>query len=551
MAVTPRPVQTYTTFKQILGGLEETYGDRDLFREADGSGGIRATSAREFHDMVCGLGATFDTLGLLDGKVGLLCDTSVKWIAAYFAQVCGGGVIVPIDEKLPPADIRSVIEESGVEALVFSPSTADIIREILPLTEVRYFIPTEGEYDNLKVFPFDSLVQAGLEAASAYLKRDTGSRELAAIVFTAGTTGAPKGVKLSRENIAAAASSALSLLEIGDTCLSMLPVHRADALTLGVIMMLCNGTTVCLGGSQKVREAISLFAPETVLLEPRQVEKMRRRILKQGGEDLRSRMRQSAGRLAKGDDRRESMFEDVRSQQGGNLQHILCSGGHLPAEYAQTFDSLGFDFVECYGMTECAPLVSVNLSRDGEYGSIGLPIPCCEIQLADFNDEDGEGEICVKGANVMVGYYQDPEATEAAVRDGWFHTGDLGYMDDRGYLYLTGRKTDLIALSSGHHVHPEDLEGQLAEHPLIEEVIIYSPQEADGSYQRLAAEIYMSETPAAGAAAEVQRGKIQSVIDDLNGRVAPHEQIAEFRLRDKPFAKTTRKAIQRFRRLEQ
>lgn len=550
MTVTPRPVQTYTTFKEILKGLESNYAGRDVFREADGQGAIHATDAAAFQEMVCGLGATFDTLGLLDGKVALLGNPSVKWIAAYFAQVCGGGVVIPVDEQLPPQDIRRVIEDSGAEALVFSPSMTEVLREIGPqLTEVRYFIPMEGSYDYLKFFRYDDLVQAGAGAADAYLQRDTGSRELAAIVFTAGTTGSPKGVMLSRENIAAAASSALALLEVGGTCLCTLPIHRADALTLGVIMMLCNGTTVCLGGGQSVEESLQLFSPEAVLLDPAQVEAARHRILKQGGSDLRTRLRHSAGLLARGDDRRSTIFQDVRDGFGGSLRLILCSGGYLPAEYIQTFDSLGFDFVECYGMTECAPLVSLNLSRDREFASIGLPIPCCEIQLDSMN-ADGEGEICVKGANVMAGYYRDPEATQAAVQDGWFHTGDLGYMNDRGYLFITGRKADLIVLADGHQVHPEELEGQLAENQLIEEVIVYSPQEPDGSYQRLMAEIFMSEIPAAGAAAELQKGKIQSAIDELNSRVAPHEAITDFRLRDRPFAKTTRQAIQRFRRLE-
>lgn len=550
MTVTPRPVQTYTTFKEILTGLPETYAGRDLFREPDGRGGVRATDAAQFQDMVCGLGATFDTLGLLDGKVALLGDPSVKWIAAYFAQVCGGGVVVPIDEDLPAADIRAIVEDSGAKALVFSASAVDTVREIGPkLTDVRYFIPMEGEFDHPKVFPYDSLVQAGLEAASSYLQRDTSSRELAAIVFTAGTTGAPKGVMLSRENIAAAASSALALVEVGSTCLCMLPVHRADALTLGVIMMLCNGTTVCLGAGLKVNEALARFSPEAVLLDPRQVEKLRRQLLRRGGADLGKRLRSSAGLLAKGDDRRSEMFADVRERLGGSLKLILCSGGYLPAEYPQTFDSLGLDFVECYGMTECAPLVSVNLSRDHAYSSIGLPIPCCEIQLADMTAAE-EGEICVKGANVMVGYYQDPEATAAAMRDGWFCTGDLGYMDGRGYLYITGRKKDLIVLADGQHVHPEEIEGQLAESPIIEEVIVYAPKEPDGTCRRLAAEIFMSELPAAGAAADVQRGKIQAAIDEVNGRLEPSCQIVEFRLRDKPFPKTTQHEIQRFRRSE-
>lgn len=549
MTVAPRPVQTYTTFKEILNGLEDIYAGRDVFREAD-SDGIRATDAKTFKEMVCSLGATLDTLGLLDGKIALLGGPSVRWLAAYFAQVCGGGVVVPVDEKLPPKDIRSVIEDSGAEAVVFSGAMADVLAEIGPvMADVRYFISLDGSFNSLKVFQFDDLVRAGAEAAEAYLKRDTASRELAEIAFTAGTTGEPKGVMLSRENITAAASSALALLEVGQTCLSMLPVHRADALTLGVVMMLCNGTTVCLGGGRAVRDALELFSPEAVLLEPRQVEKLRRRILKQGGDDLRTRLRQSAGLLAKGEDRRSSIFADVRDKLGGRLALILCSGGYLPAEYLQTFDSLGFDFVECYGMTECAPLVSLNHSRDREFGSIGLPIPCCEIQLADLS-EDGEGEICVKGANVMAGYYRDPEATELALQDGWFHTGDLGYMNNEGYLFITGRKADLIVLADGQHVHPEELEGRLLENQLVEEVVVYSPQEPDGSYQRLMAEIFMSETPAAGAAAEVQRSRVQAVIDELNGQTAPHERISDFRLRDRPFAKTTRQAIQRFRRQE-
>lgn len=543
MAFIPNPVPVCKTFKEVLDRMATSYGDRDVFREKDGDG-IRSTSLGQFRDMICGLGTSLDIMGLLNGKVALLGETSVKWIAAYFAQVCGGGVIVPIDRELPDEEIAAVLEDSGAQAVIFSPSYAQTMEAIAPqLGSVRYYIPMEGEFNNLRSFSYDRLVKAGSESASGYLDRATDPEEMAALLYTSGTTGAPKGVMLSQQNITAAASNALKLIDVGDTCLSVLPIQHTYEFTHGVVMMFINGTTICISDSLRYFAAnLRLFRPDTLLLVPLFVKTLYSYIWNQAEKDGQA---EEIRRLYEDGDR-DGVYARIRDYVGGRLRVIISGGAPLAVWYPKAFDDMGFDFLEGYGITECAPLVSVNPNRCKEYDSIGLPIPCCTIRLDEFGSE-GEGEICVKGPNVMIGYYKDPQATAEVMRDGWFHTGDLGRLDEKGYLHITGRRKDLIVLENGKNVHPEEIEGYLTELPLVTEAVVWAPMDAGGTQKALEAEIYVGEAAPEGADEAELYALLDAQITDLNHRIPGYKQIVRFHIRPQPFEKTTKKSIKRFR----
>lgn len=542
MAFTPNPVPPCSTFKDVLEVMEKSYGDRDVFREKD-NGKIRTTSLQQFRNMVGGLGSSLGTLGLLSGRVALLGETSVKWIAAYFAQVCGGGVIIPVDRDLPDTEIANILNDSGAQAVIFSADYTDTVAAIAPqLQSVRYFIPMDGEPDIPGAYPYGRLVEAGEETAGRYFERTTDPHEVAAILYTSGTTGTAKGVMLSQENITASASNALKLIDIGKTCLSVLPIHHTYEFTHGVIMMFINGTTICISDSLRYFTAnLQLFQPDTLLLVPLFVKMLYSYIWTQAEKD--GRKEEAERLLAAGD--REGVYALVRGCVGGKLRVIVSGGAPLAAWYPKAFDEMGFDFLEGYGITECAPLVSVNPNRCKAYTSVGLPVPCSSVRIEEV--QDGEGEICVKGPNVMIGYYKNPEATCEAIVDGWFHTGDLGRMDDGGYLHITGRKKDLIVLQNGKNVHPEEIEEYLGALPLVTEAVVWAPMDERGAQKALEAEIYVGDAaPADMPEAEI-RAQLDAQIREMNHTIPGYKQVVRFRIRKEPFEKTTKKSIKRFR----
>ena len=509
----------FKNFRELINGAPSCYGGRDMFRIKQ-NGAVRGISAEEFWAMVEGLGSALLEMGLLDAKVAVIGDALLEWIVTYYAAVCGGGVIVPVDKELPEGEILNVLKDSGAKALVYSRSYEPVVQAIRgQAVTVKHFIEMEGG--------LPPLIEKGAALGNeAYNDRAIDENALAALLYTSGTTGRSKGVMLTQKNIIRCAEGANQMFVTGDTSMLVLPMHHSYGFAMGVVQMMAKGASICISDSPRYFfQNLALFKPDTMFLVPAYVELIYKRIqafLKEGGKK-----------------------EDINSALlGGNVKYLICGGAPLAAFYPPAFRELKLSLLEGYGITECAPLVSVN--RDAFYadGSVGLPIACCEVKIND--PKDGEGDIFVRGDNVMLGYYQNEPATKEVMHGGWFDTGDIGRIDENGFLYITGRRKNLIVLSNGKNVHPEEIEDYLLRIPEIKEVVVYAKEEDGVGEVMLAAEIYPGEEARAALGAAL-KDKLRDEISKVNRSLPGYKQVQDFSLRDKEFEKTTKKSIKRFR----
>ncbi len=538
-------------FRELLFNLPQYYEGKDVFREVDGEG-IAPTSAEQFKDMVVGLASALADLGVLpDGKVAVIGETSVKWIAAYFAAVTGGGVIVPVDKELPDDEIAEVINDSGAVAVVYAKSYSGVIRGIQDnLKAVRHYIGMAGGGDGH--LAFDELVdKCRAPGDAAYMATNLDENALSSLLYTSGTTGKSKGVMLTQWNILQDARGLVKLVKYRPTTMSVLPIHHSYEFAAGIMAALMAGTTICINDSlRNFMPNLQRFSPHMMYIVPAFAEMIYARIwqgAKAAGSEqqLKAAIVKSNALLEQGEDRRAAFFSGIKEQLGGNLEFMISGGAPLPKHVPAAFRELGITLIEGYGITECAPVVSVNPDQQPKDGSIGLPIFCCDVKIKDKNVE-GNGEIWAKGDNVMLGYYKNPAATAEVMEDGWFNTGDIGYMDEDGYLFITGREKNLIVLSNGKNVYPEEIEGYLMRVPYIKEVMVYAPLEDGLSEVRLMAEVFVDEQKRAEMDAAALQSELEADIAEVNKTLPTYKQVRDVRVRDREFEKTTKKTIKRF-----
>ncbi len=507
----PRPV--LKGFRQLLDWRAGETPDSIAFQYKDKSLLVSVTYA-QFRTEVDALAAFFHTQGLRDAKIAVLGENSYPWILTYFAVVLSGNVIVPIDKELPTEDMISLLQRCGAKALVYSSSFEDVAQAAQAAGAVKTaFSMTE--------FP------AILKSRSDPIPIPTDESAVCAIIYTSGTTGDPKGVMLTQKSLMTDTVAACQNVYIAGGSLLTLPLHHTFAFTTSVLAMLVYGVPISINKSLRTFQAdMRTYKPQNMFLVPLYVETLYKGIWKAAREQNKERLLRTLIKISSllrrcGLDLRRKLFRSVLEQFGGRLDLIVCGGAFLEQRYIDGMEDIGIQVLNGYGITECSPVVAVNRNRWAKPGSIGLPLPCCDVKIQD-------GEICVKGSLVMVGYFQDEAATAAAIQDGWFHTGDLGYLDEDGFLFITGRKKNLIILSNGKNVSAEELEAQILQIARAEEVVVY---EEDG---HITAEIFSETTDG-----------IREEIMALNQKLPSYKRIQRVKFREIPFEKTTTRKIKR------
>ena len=537
----------------MLHHAGHAYKGRDMLRIRIEGRQIRGIGHQTFLDDMNALGNALLGLGLADKNIAIIGPTSYEWLVSYFAVLCGVGAAVPIDKELQDDEIANIIADSEAACVIFAGEYQDTMQSIaasLPeaLCYINMGLP-EAKDGSLGLY---GLIERGKQEKRGYEQREIDETSMASLLYTSGTTGKSKGVMLSQKSILAASEGGLSLLEIGKACLSVLPVHHSFECTHGIVMMIQNGTTICINNSLRYfADNLKLFQPDAVFLVPLFIERLEYMIWKDAREknreeELRALIAKSNDEMKRGIDNRDEYFRDIKELFGGNLKLLLCGGAPLPARLMRSFREMGIMLVVGYGITECSPLVSVNGNRCYRDGSAGVPIPCCEVKIVDV-DGNGEGEIWVKGDNVMLGYYKNEQATRQAMKDGWFDTGDIGHFDEDGFLFVTGRKKNLIVLSNGKNVYPEEIEDFIKQRiSYISEIVVYAPLVNGMNEKSLCAEVYLQEEYTAGKEAEEIRAKLDQDIQKVNRLLPAFKSIQQLRIRDCEFEKTTKKSIKRF-----
>ena len=505
----------FNNLKELVK-LRESFDNKVAFKYKEHKQ-IKTKSATEFREDIDFLGTYLFNLGVKSSKVALIGENSYEWILSYFAVVNGGNVIVPIDKELSDDDIIALIDKCGIDAVIYSDSYAEVADRV---KNVKL----------LNMRDFDEYISAGKKLIEAgdreYKDYAVDSNSLCAIIYTSGTTGASKGVMLSHKNISADVISACQNVYIAGDSMLTLPLHHTFAFSAGVVVMLLYGLTICINTSLRTfKDDLLLYRPQNICVVPLYVETLYKNIWAAAKEQkkdklLKMMMPVSSALHKMGIDIRRKLFQSVIAGLGGKLDLIISGGAPINEKYINFFTSIGVTVLNGYGITECAPVVAVNRNKCFIEGSVGLIISCNQVKVK-------EDEILVKGDNVMLGYYDNEQATSDAFDDGWFKTGDLGYIKD-DYLFITGRKKNLIILSNGKNVSPEELESLIQNIPNVTECIVYAENDV------ITAEIYA-----------LNPDGIQDGIKELNKSLPLYKQIQRVKFRETEFAKTTTKKIKR------
>ncbi len=554
----------------------ECFGDKTLYEYRE-NGELRRFSFRDNLEHMNRLGTAFAELGIMGGRVAIIGETHPHYMTAYFATVNGGGVIIPLDRDLGDDDIAGFVRVSEATALVYTESFSrriDGLHEKLP--GVKVFIPiTGGDSDRAgNIYPMEELLERGKKLLESGDTRFTSHKidlePMCAILFTSGTTGTSKGVMLSQRNLTAATNASCLSMQYDDrnTFVSVLPMHHSYEVTCGHFAIQNLGASIYINdGLKNTMKSFAYFKPNALMLVPLYVETIYKRIW---GEINKKGMRRKVELAMKlsdlllslGMDMREKFFGQITQAFGGNLRSIVCGGAPLAPKLVKDFYSFGVFLLEGYGITECAPLVAVNSPGKVRYHSVGQPVYGCKVKIdteggdtvtyvndkADRNHRAAGpcGEILVKGENVMLGYYKNEEATrQAFTDDGWFRTGDIGYMDKDGYIYITGRKKNVIILSNGKNIFPEELEEKLSHIPGVGESVVLGRKNESGEVVTTAV-IYPDPEYFGDKTSGEKLAALREIITEFNRTLPVYKQIRAVDLRETEFEKTSSRKIKRF-----
>lgn len=517
---------------------------------------VTYTQAR---DDIRALGTEEISMGLRDKKCAIIGTCSKGWIYSYFSLMAIGAVTVPLDKEMPAEDLAATIAKAECTAVFYGAEAAAKLPVIREKSGAGLFICMNGEAAEGDLHT-DAMTAAGnaklIAGDRSYFDYEIDADRLASIVFTSGTTGKGKGVMLSTKNIVSDMTQGMYNFDITPKTLMLLPPHHTFGSTVNIVGHYSQGSELYLtSGIKYLMKEMQEQKPRHLIFVPLFVETLYRRIWAQAEKSgeaatLRKGIKLSNGLRKAGIDMRRKIFKKVLDNFGGNLEMIICGGAALNQDIIDFFDAIGITILNGYGITEASPLISCNRNEWQKNGSVGTPIIGEEVKIAD-PDDNGEGEICVKGPNVMLGYYKDPEATAAVFdKDGFFHTGDYGRLDSDGWIYITGRLKNLIIFSNGKNVYPEEIENELSRIRGVLEVVVYAGESKSNPQKEvIVAEIYPDFEQLKADGIDTDE-KIQNYFNEnvkaANGRMAPYKKVGLVKIRKTEFIKNTSRKITRF-----
>jgi long-chain acyl-CoA synthetase len=508
--------------KDMLWQKNEKMPEKNAFTYAKRRGGIVEKTYHDFYSDVNALGAWEYMNGMNGVHIAVIGENSYEWLTAFFSIVNGGNVAVPIDKELPKEEVVKLVKKADVSAVFCSDAYMELVSALenvsaFSMSEMENYIK-EG-----KTYIEDGNAQ--------YLDYRPDKKKMCCILFTSGTSGESKGVMLSHENIAEDINGSCKLFVLEGNTIAVLPFHHAFGLVVGVLMVFNYGYTTHINSSLKrIQKDLQIAKPQTMFLVPLFIETFSRQIWagaqKEGKAKLLKRIMKLSNFLLKfGIDIRKKCFSSVRAVFGGELQYIISGGAGIDAKYIREFRSFGVEILNGYGTTECSPCAAVNRNHYHKDGTVGLPVPGTSARISK------DGEVLISGSHVMLGYYNDEAATSEVLHDGWYHTGDLGKIDKDGFLTLTGRKKNLIILSNGENISPEEIEKDFLKDMAVNEVVVY---ENTGI---ITAEIYPEEEHMNDT------DYFQMLMKRVNKDRPVYKQVGKVLLRDTEFSKNTSKKI--------
>lgn len=515
-----------------------------------------------FKKDVEGLATSLLAMGLQGKKVAVISSNRYEWCTTYLATTTGGMVIVPLDKALPENELQSLIRRSGAEAIVCEAKYIEAIKNTTE-SNLKYIISMDETIEKDVIF-YQDLLNQGKKL------RENGNREYEAIsidpeamsiiLFTSGTTNVSKGVMLSQKNICSnlQAIAMYSRMLPTDTLLSVLPIHHTFECTITFLIGFYFGSTVVFcEGLKYIQKNMQEFKISAFIGVPLILENIHKKVWKsieeQGKTKLIKTMIVITKILAKiGIDIRRKVFKPILDQFGGELRIVFVGAAPLDKKIIKSFNDFGVELVQGYGLTETSPVVSCESDKKKKPGSIGFPLSNLELKIVD-PDEEGIGEITVKGPSVMLGYYENEEATNKSMKDGWFSTGDYGYLDKKGYLYISGRKSDIIVLKNGKNIYPQELEFLLNKIPAVLETMVFARNKTSMDTTLCAKIVYDKEQieEVHGEKTEEELKEIfWQKVKEVNQTLPDVKHIKEIVITDEPLAKTTTQKVKRYEEIK-
>ena len=561
-----KPIHKFTKFndlKDMLKKSGEQFGDRPayIFKTKE-KGKFNQITHKEFREEIDALGTSLINMGLKDKRIAVISENRYEWGVAYLAAVTGTGVVVPLDKALPDNEIESLIVRSEADAIFYSYKYDNIMNKLNKekSTNVKFFISMDLDKNEDEVYSQKQLIKEGKKLIEKgnrdFIDAKIDNEKMGIMLFTSGTTAQSKAVMLSHKNIVSNLMDISATIKIdeNDVLLSFLPLHHTFECTVGFLYAISKGSAIAFcDGIRHIAENIKEYKVSAMISVPILYEAMYKKIMKtiekQGKlEVVKKGIKISNFLLKFGIDIRKKLFKEVHQNLGGKLRLLVAGGAALDPEAEKGFNDLGIKMYQGYGLTETSPVIAAEDDKYRRIGSIGKAFPSLDVKLADVNEE-GIGELLVKGPTTMIGYYNNEEATKETIEpDGWLHTGDLARIDKDGFIFISGRKKFVIVLKNGKNIYPEELEALLNKIEGVKESFVYGKPEDDGDYKISAKLQYdkelMKEIYNVDEEKDIKETLWQEV-KKINKTMPTYKYVKDIIVKEEDFIKTTTQKIKR------
>ena len=561
---------SYDNLRDMINKTTEKFSDKTAFivkTKNENKISYRDVTFKEYKEDVNALGTALISLGLKNARVVVISPNRYEWCVTYMAVVNGVGVIVPLDRSLPGNEMQGMLERSQADAIIFDKKYKETIRELKNNCEtinIKNYICMDDEEDG-EFLSYSKLLEKGREMvkekskdAETYLNAEIDIDKMSILLFTSGTTSLSKAVMLTHRNLIEQIPALRAILDAwpGDVSLSFLPLHHTFG-SLGVWYIYVSGaTTVFCDGLKHIQENLKEYGVTVLVTVPLLIENMYKKIMKTLEKEGKIETVNKGRKIANGLEKihinvRRKLFKDIIDALGGKLRIFVVGAAALDKEISKAFNEFGILVCQGYGLTETSPVVAAEPDKYIKYGSVGFPLRNLQVEIDEPNEE-GIGEIKVKGPSVMLGYYGMPKETANVLKNGWFYTGDLGYFDKQGYLYITGRKKDVIVLKNGKNIYPDEIESLINKLEYVSETLVFGyPKEDDliVTAKIVYNKEYIEENYKDMTKEELQN-MIWTDIKQINSTVAGYQHVKKIIITDEPLIKTTTAKVKRFLEIE-
>ena len=551
--------------KDMLNKTEKLYANRTAYKIKIEEGKYQVYTHKEVRDMINALGTSLINLGLKGKRIAVIGENRYEWEIAYLSIVCGTGIVVPLDKSLPANELELLIERSDIEAIFYTKKYSEIIQNIRlsEKNKLKHLISMDNDENGEGIYSQKELIREGKklieEGNNEFLNAKINPKEMEIMLFTSGTTSKSKVVALSHENICTNLMDIGSVLDVNqdDVFLSILPIHHVFECTVGFLFSLYKGAeTVFCDGLRHIVENLNEYHVTVMACVPGIYERIfmmiRKKLEKQGKleEILKNEEKYKNCSMKE----RKEAFEEIHDMLGGKIKLFISGAASLDNTIEERYRLLGINLVQGYGLTETSPVVAVGTNKNYKLGSIGKTVPSVEAKLVDVNEE-GIGELVVRGPSIMLGYYENEEANKESLKEGWFYTGDLAKIDEEGYIFICGRKKSVIVLKNGKNIFPEEMENLVNKIEGIKESFIFGKiQSNDENNIKINVKIVFDRDVIKDVYKVEKNEDIYTVlakkIKEINQTMPSYKAIRGIMLTEEPLIKTTTNKIKRQENLD-